>query len=49
MDDAFYDTLTDRVKTYMGYRVTGTLGMSGGFVHDGTMVRTVHNPLGLMK
>lgn len=39
-------SLTDRVKTFLGYRTTGALGGVEGEVREGFFVKKVENPVG---
>lgn len=43
------ETLTDKVKSMLGFRVTGTLGGVEGFQPDGSMMKRLTNPVGELR
>ncbi len=47
--DDVLETLSDKVKGYLGFRCVGTMGGVEGKTRDGTIVQKVKNPVGVLK
>lgn len=43
------ETLSDKVKGYLGFRCVGTMGGTEGKTKDGAIVSRVQNPIGVLS
>jgi hypothetical protein len=47
--DDVLETLSDKVKGYLGFRCVGTMGGTEGKTKDGAIVGKVQNPIGILR